>query len=396
MTATPPPSSAQDGDFTVGASRAMAALLEVGRAVAEGREVGQILDLVAKEGVEVAGATSADILLWLNGRPKLIGSHGLSDEYKKLYEHPPAALVRRRGASSIAVETGTVVVVEDTERERQPAIFRNVAREEGYRSYINVPLIARGTTLGVFRLYRKRAGPWSEEDVELLRCLATQAANAVETARTLESRAAEVNALSRLVRAMREQNHEHANRLHVIGVLLALGQYDEAERFAASITSLHAASHAVVVEAIRHPALAALVLAETTVAQQRGITLVLDRRSRLNALPAQLPDAAAVTIVGNLVQNAFDAVAEVRRGRRRVRLGLFESVREMKVSVRDWGAGIPEGAEQQLFEPGFTTKPGHDGLGLALVLAAVEAANGTITWKRLAEGTQFDLRFPKP
>lgn len=396
MTATRAPSRAQAGDYTVGAGRAMAALLEVGRAVAEGREVGQILDLVAKEGVEVAGATSADILLWLNGRPRLIGSHGLSERYKSLYENPPAALVRRRGASSIAVETGTVVVVQDTEKERQPEIFRKIAREEGYRSYINVPLIASGTTLGVFRLYRDKAGSWSEVDVELLRCLATQAANAVATARTLENRAAEVNALSRLVRTMREQNHEHANRLHVIGVLLALGQYDEAERFAASVTSLHATSHAVVVEAIHHPALAALVLAETTVAQQRGIRLVLDRRSRLNALPAQLPDAAAVTIVGNLVQNAFDAVAEVRSGRRRVRLGLFESMREMKVVIRDWGIGVPHAAEGQLFEAGFTTKPGHDGLGLALVLAAVEAANGTITWRRLAEGTQFDLRFPKP
>jgi sensor histidine kinase regulating citrate/malate metabolism len=57
----------------------------------------------------------------------------------------------------------------------------------------------------------------------------------VRTAQPLDQRAKQVAALRRLVRALREQTHEHANRLHAISGLLALDEVDEARELVQSL-----------------------------------------------------------------------------------------------------------------------------------------------------------------
>jgi C4-dicarboxylate-specific signal transduction histidine kinase len=83
-------------------------------------------------------------------------------------------------------------------------------------------------------------------------------------------------------------------------------------------------------------------------------------------------------VVLNLVQNAMEAMTDLddRRGTVTVRCQVKDG--QIGVSVRDSGPGLKAGAEDMIFEPFYTTKPGGMGMGLSIVRSIVEAHGGSI------------------
>ncbi len=184
------------------------------------------------------------------------------------------------------------------------------------------------------------------------------------------------------MRGLREQTHEHANRLHAIRGLLALGAPEDALQFLEQLETAHHVAYGRISGAIEQHVVAGLLLAETAIAQQRGIQLEIDDASRLEQLPPRLTDADAVTIVGNLLENAFDAVAGLSTRERRVRLSIVDDDEALTIRVADRGPGVVDEERGRLLERGVSTKPGHAGVGLALVRDAVAAAGGTLGDRR--------------
>jgi len=369
------------------------AMLTVSRAVLRGGPLSTILDEIATEATRVVPGADRSSIILIEGsehRFRLAGSHGLSERYTRLLSTGEAKLRPGEGPSGLAYASGAPVVISDLDCDPQIAswAWRDIAREEGYRAIVSMPLMPGRTVVGTLNLYRTEPGAWPDEQVALLRFFAEHAASAVRTAQLLDERSKQVVALRRLVRALREQTHEHANRLHAISGLLALDEVDEAKEFLHVLESTHAAVREALDTRIQVPTLAGLVLAETVVAAQRGITLAIDETSRLRRLPPMLSDTQAVTILGNLLDNAFDAVANIAPERRQVRLRIDDSGGRTVIEVTDRGEGLPPG-ELALFERGVSTKEGHRGLGLALVREAVTAAMGTVEVRRRSEGTTF-------
>ncbi|WP_027356458.1 sensor histidine kinase [Desulfofundulus thermocisternus] len=107
-------------------------------------------------------------------------------------------------------------------------------------------------------------------------------------------------------------------------------------------------------------------------------------------------DAAALGVVlGNLLENALDAVRDMEPSRRRVELEMSEDSGELMIMIRDWGAGIPEHLQDRVFEQGFSTKGAGRGIGLYLVKKHVDTAGGKITiHSRPGEGTTVMVRIP--
>ena len=122
--------------------------------------------------------------------------------------------------------------------------------------------------------------------------------------------------------ALRAQAHEFANQLHTICGLLELEEYDEVLRYVeAARLGDRRSSAAAVTERIESPPLAALLIAKSSVAAERGIRLHLADASRVGPLDEGLAEDLA-TVVGNLVDNALDAVGPLGGGvGRRVRAG---------------------------------------------------------------------------
>lgn len=374
------------------ARRAIAAMLPVSRAVLRGGPLSVVLDDIAALAADVIPSADRASIILIEGaehRFRLAGSHGLSDRYRRLLSTGEAKLRPGEGPSGVAYELGRPVVVSDLDADEIIASWewRDIAREEGYKAIISLPLIPDQQVVGTLNLYRTERGPWGPEQVGVLTFFAEHAAGAVRTAQLLDQRGKQVAALQRLVRTLREQTHEHANRLHAIGGLLALGEVQEAQELLEVLEGAHSELRAALDARIQVPVVAGLVLADAVVAAQRGIRLVLDARSTLDALPSSVSDTQIVTILGNLLDNAFDAVAEVEGARREVTLLVDGDEDRLVIEVTDGGNGLPEATP--IFTRGRTTKPGHAGVGLALVQEAIISAMGTIEATSGAQGTTF-------
>ncbi|HEU4723591.1 MAG TPA: GAF domain-containing protein [Gemmatimonadaceae bacterium] len=378
--------------------REILAMLDVSRAVVRGGSVSDILDRIAAAAAGVvAGADRASIIL-VEGRHRrfrLAGSHGLSAGYVDLLSTGEAKLKPGEGPSGVAYSAGSAVIVDDVETD--PLIerwaWRDIAFEEGYRGIVSLPLAPHGRVVGTLNLYRTAPGPWNSDDVQLLGFFAEHAANAVRTAQLLDQRLKQVDALRLLVRALQAQSHEHANRLHAISGLLALDLIDDAKQLLTTLEGLHVGTSDAVAERVRVPIVAALALAETAIAAQRGIKMSLSEDSRLTRLPSTLSDTQLVTILGNLLDNAFDAASAAPSDAREVYLRVTDAGADTLLEVGNRGDAPPD-AGAGLFDRGFSLKPGHAGVGLSLVRDAVDAAMGDIEIAHRDGWTTFRVFVP--
>ncbi|KOU71516.1 histidine kinase [Streptomyces sp. MMG1533] len=195
----------------------------------------------------------------------------------------------------------------------------------------------------------------------------------------LEQLGRELDSTQGLIDALRAQDHEHANRMHTLLGLLELEMYDDAVEFVGEVVGDHRATAEQVTEKILDPLLAALLVGKATVAAERGVALWVSDRTRL---PDRLVDPGGlVTILGNLVDNALDAVAGTAHAR--VEVELRAEGRTAVLRVRDTGPGIPVEHRELVFTEGWSTKkpPAHRnrGIGLSLVRRLAERQGGSAT-----------------
>ena len=85
-----------------------------------------------------------------------------------------------------------------------------------------------------------------------------------------------------------------------------------------------------------------------------------------------------MALVGNLVDNAFDAVAETRAERaQRVRVGLAGDPGRVRIEVEDSGPGVPVEDRAHVLDRGWSSKADEGrGLGLAIVSQVVTRHGG--------------------
>jgi two-component system CitB family sensor kinase len=195
----------------------------------------------------------------------------------------------------------------------------------------------------------------------------------------LEQLGRELDSTRGLIDALRAQDHEHANRMHTLLGLLELEMYDDAVEFVGEVVGDHRATAEQVTEKIHDPLLAALLVGKATVAAERAVALWVSDRTRL---PDRLVDPGGlVTILGNLVDNALDAVAGTPHAR--VEVELRAEGRTAVLRVRDTGPGIPVEHRELIFTKGWSTKepPAHRerGIGLSLVRRLAERQGGRAT-----------------
>jgi two-component system CitB family sensor kinase len=176
---------------------------------------------------------------------------------------------------------------------------------------------------------------------------------------------------------LRAQVHEFRNRLHAMAGMAELGRYDDLRDFVQEVISRLDGRMAAVSGSVEDPAVAALLVAKASRADELGIEFAVSEGSRLHQHGPAL-SADLVTVVGNLVDNAFDAVP---RGQGRVAVDLRDDGERIVVQVRDTGAGFGEEELAHVFEMGWTTKndgAGH-GFGLALTRMACRRHGGDVS-----------------
>ncbi|MFF5769603.1 ATP-binding protein [Streptomyces californicus] len=230
----------------------------------------------------------------------------------------------------------------------------------------------------------------------------------------LQALSGELDSERGFTQALRSQAHEAANRLHTVVSLIELGRVEEAVEFATAELELAQVLTDRVVGAVEEPVLAALLLGKAAQANERGVELVLAEDSLIDdgALPPSLAHRDLVTILGNLIDNAVDAVSEGfegdegtavpapraaggAAGRARVTVTALADERELLLRVADNGAGIGPEAADEVFRRGWSTHGAGRGLGLALVRQAAHRNGGTVELDAGPDGgARFTVRLP--
>ncbi|MFD1860656.1 sensor histidine kinase [Aeromicrobium camelliae] len=193
---------------------------------------------------------------------------------------------------------------------------------------------------------------------------------------------------------LRAQTHEFTNQLHTISGLLQLGAYGEVTQVVGTVARRRADLDATITERIGDRALAALLVAKSSVALERGVRLTLTPDSRLEPLPDDL-SADLITVLGNLVDNAVDACSAVTDPR--VDVAVQERNGGIHLRVRDNGPGIAPELLDTVFVRGFSTKEqtfGGRGIGLPLVRVICRQRGGEVRVTN-DDGAVFDVELPK-
>ncbi|AMR30691.1 hypothetical protein A0256_04270 [Mucilaginibacter sp. PAMC 26640] len=95
----------------------------------------------------------------------------------------------------------------------------------------------------------------------------------------------------------------------------------------------------------------------------------------------------------NLLKNAIEATPPERSCM--ININFLVTSKNVLLTIKDNGNGIPENMREKIFEPNFTTKSSGTGLGLAFVKNSIENANGKIWFEtNIGVGTTFYLNFP--
>ncbi|MBR3294525.1 MAG: Spo0B domain-containing protein [Oscillospiraceae bacterium] len=201
-----------------------------------------------------------------------------------------------------------------------------------------------------------------------------------------------------LVDSMRANNHDFTNKLHVILGLIQMGMSDKAASYIENITMVQRESISRIMQTVDEPAVSALLVGKTARASELNIRLVLREGSIFRRSDLPLPADALVTILGNLIDNALEAMnASPCEGEQmELVLGLFSKPGALLLTADDNGPGIAEDLLPHIFEEGFSTKGAGHGTGLPHVKKLVEALGGSISVQsQPGEGSSFAVSFQK-
>ncbi len=196
---------------------------------------------------------------------------------------------------------------------------------------------------------------------------------------------------------LRVQTHEYSNKLNTIGGLIQIGSVDEALDLIFKESSGYQSLIEFLIKAVPDPILAGLILGKYNVASESGVEFVIDREGSLSTVPEHIPQERVVTILGNLIDNAFDAsIANTQRAPR-VTLSMTDIGQDIIFEITDSGTGISDEVKENMFTLGETSKssPGH-GIGMYLVKNNIEqlGASLSITEEKTG-GSVFTVYIPK-
>lgn len=183
-----------------------------------------------------------------------------------------------------------------------------------------------------------------------------------------------------LTESMRAQQHEFSNRMHALAGLLELDRPTEALQYLNEIRGMASDLDQTLRTHIGAPLIVGLMLGKASEASERGIEFVIASDTDIGEAPDRVQ--ALTTVLGNLIDNAFDALVGAPSPRR-VEVSIVEESDSVRVRVSDNGPGISGAVAPHIFENGYTTKRGtlvrHNGLGLSLVHGTVTKLGGSIT-----------------
>ncbi|MED1556115.1 sensor histidine kinase [Bacillus paramycoides] len=205
--------------------------------------------------------------------------------------------------------------------------------------------------------------------------------------------AEELTGIRLYAEALRAQSHEFMNKMHVVLGLTHMKQYEELQKYVSSMVSEHQYEIGGVMKKIKSPVFAGFLLGKLSYAREKNIKLIIKEDSYLPEIYDERIIHELITIVGNLIDNALDAVTNCEK--KQVEVGI-QYGDTLIITVHDTGKGIQEDEIDALFIKGYSTKGDNRGYGLYLVKESIQRINGEIyVHSLLGTGTTITIEIPK-
>jgi signal transduction histidine kinase/PAS domain-containing protein len=320
------------------------------------------------------------------------------------------------------LETGRSLLIRDVAAEDFARIAQDdrhleILRELGASSFMLVPLIARGRSLGALGLVcASDARRFDDQDLALAENLASRAALAVDNARLYREAQEATRSKTDLLAVISHDLRTPLNsiigyaELLILGVpeTLSEGARERVERMRAgarhllhlinqllAMSRLDAGREEIHAEDVD---VADLVQEVAVVVEPLALERHLEFRVEVPPSPVRIrTDGGKLRQV--LVNLAANAVKFTETGEVRVQLAPVDD--EVVLSVADTGSGIAEEHLDRIFEPFWQVdangREGErgSGLGLAVVRRMVELLGGRITVRsRVGDGSEFTVTLP--
>ena len=210
---------------------------------------------------------------------------------------------------------------------------------------------------------------------------------------------AQLTQIKQYVESLRTLRHEHLNWMSTINGLLQMKEYDKV----LAMVQGESQAQQQLIDSLRGAfadrQVAGLLFGKVQRARELGLTMTIVPGSQLHQLPEGLDSTEFAAIVGNLLDNAFEASLRTLQGNKVVELYLSDEGDDVIIEVADQGCGVPETLREKIFEQGVSTRtdePGEHGIGLYLIASYVRRCDGVITLEDNSPcGTLFSLFLPK-
>jgi len=216
----------------------------------------------------------------------------------------------------------------------------------------------------------------------------------------LSAMAEEMTGVKMYVESLRIRNHEFMNTLQAISGLIQLGQYDKAVSYIAAETGASQTAQSFMTERIKSAAVCGILMGKAGLCREQHIRFVLDPDSSCGDHGVAVGDRSLVIIVGNLIQNAIEAILEQGVGEDScITFAMYDESGHIFISVRDTAGAMSDSIAARVFDKGFSTrcKKAPSGFGLYNIRTIVESLGGDITVDyESGKYTEFAVTIPIP
>ncbi len=188
---------------------------------------------------------------------------------------------------------------------------------------------------------------------------------------------------------IRSQRHDYNLHIHTLVGLINTGNYDEARKYMNRLAL--EASEINDIMPLNDAVLGSLLFNMREAARAEGsdiyYKITYDMRDTL------ISGFESIKIIGNLLQNAIDALESEEDKKAGIHMNVFKRRGNTVIQVENRFTG-DRNLILKVFEPGFTTKKKHDGIGLTMVLRTVTNAGGRIYTKLSNDMIRFIVNLP--
>ena len=205
--------------------------------------------------------------------------------------------------------------------------------------------------------------------------------------------AREITGIDGLLKNIRANVHEFKNKLHVILGLINLEEYDEAKKYISECQK-EVLENTTTVAGIKDNLISAMLLSKKLIANEKNIKFIINEDSYMMHSHGRVTSIDIITILGNLIENAFDACIE-KGSSGVVEVYIDEDEKMINIEVTDNGLNINKNIKDNLFENGVTSKGAGRGIGLSTVKGRIDLYGGSIKIKENKRNKKFIISILK-